>query len=142
MTGKIVGSVFNWICTRTTRVREQWFWGSIGRCYTYAATNHFWLSCLMPQTTQLLSAGAHVSAPATYFDSQKGPRWSEAVYGAEWGTARVFGSVLRADGGQVVVRFEDGDIVRMSPRNLQGNRRLRAARARRKLQKLPTVVVS
>ena len=72
----------------------------------------------MPQTTQLLSAGAHISAPATYFDSQKGPRWSEAVYGAEWGTARVFGSVLRADGGHVVVRFEDGDIVRMSPRNL------------------------
>ena len=72
----------------------------------------------MPQTTEAFSAGAHVSAPATYFDSQKGPRWSEAVYGAEWGTARVFGSVLRVDGGQVVVRFEDGDIVRMSPRNL------------------------
>jgi hypothetical protein len=61
------------------------------------------------EKAKFLSIGAQVSAPATLFDIPDEPRWSEAVYGSEWATARVVGTVVRMVRSRVWVRFEDGD---------------------------------
>ena len=99
-------------------------------------------SCLMPQTANPFPVRVHISALATYFDSQKGLRWSEAIYVAEWGTARVSGSVLRVDGGRWWCASRTARSYRCRHGTWPGNRRLRAAHAGRKLQKHQTVVVS
>jgi hypothetical protein len=58
----------------------------------------------------LLARGNTVSTAATTFDVEGEPKWSEAVYGDCWATARVHGVVRSVKDRTVTVRWEDGDV--------------------------------
>ena len=58
---------------------------------------------------QFLRVGTNVSARAALFDEDVNDRWSVSVYGDAWATAVVHGTVRKIGGGEILVRFEDGD---------------------------------